>query len=184
MDIMSSSINPAHRQAMLRGSQTIPNWSVLNTAGPATDHSSHLKTAAATSASPSGKSPGKSPKKAIDLEGPERFIGALQPAQARVFKNPMVNVEKGGSDFRTPVGLSSFGHQPLALPHGIGTEPRTRFSTQSRWVSEKYRSPGPVYGGPSSIGKQLVSYKATAGGVGFGTSTRDGCLKTYALYTV
>jgi hypothetical protein len=56
--------------------------------------------------------------------------------------------------------------------------------TNRRFIQDKYRSPGPIYPGQSSIGKQIPSHMATAGGVGFGTSTRAGALKTYATYTV
>jgi len=79
--------------------------------------------------------------------------------------------------------LSLFFLQYHSLPH-TNTQPRAKFPQQRRWINEKYRSPGPVYGGPSSIGKQVLSHTATAGGVGFGTSTRAGALKTYATYTV
>jgi hypothetical protein len=53
-----------------------------------------------------------------------------------------------------------------------------------RYIDEKYRSPGPVYDPVSALGKQVLAHNSSAGGVGFGTSTRAQCLKTYALYTV
>ena len=68
------------------------------------------------------------------------------------------------------------------MPH-MKTAARTYFPKQTRFTSEKYRSPGPVYDSVSSLGKQVVSFKATAGGIGFGTSTRAHALKTYATYT-
>lgn len=37
--------------------------------------------------------------------------GFLQPVSIRAFKNPAVNFEKGGSDFRCPNQLSSMGPQ-------------------------------------------------------------------------
>lgn len=132
--------------------------------------------------------------------------GPLQQQFPRERKEPLVNYEKGGSDFRTPVGISSFLKQASATIYlrkslarlfasahfffapqpssKMLTEPRSKFATQNRWVSEAFRSPGPVYSGPSSIGKQLASRNASAGAVGFGTSTRDGALKTYANFTV
>ena len=52
-----------------------------------------------------------------------------------------------------------------------------------RFMDEKYKSPGPCAPSLSSMGKQVSSHRPSAGSINFGTSSRDGALKLYAIYT-
>ena len=72
-------------------------------------------------ASPGSASAGfrGSPKKTLSSQGlynvpeppPETFYGYLQPVAMRPRKKPAVDFEKGGTDFRCPVQMSSMGPQ-------------------------------------------------------------------------
>lgn len=108
--------------------------------------------------------------------GPQKFTTAKLP------RNPAVDYERGGSDYRCPVVFtSSFGRQVTSLSR---TLPRVKFARGGRFLAEQRRSPGPVYGAPSSLSRQVVSKRASAPAHGFGTSNRDMALKMYAVYTV
>lgn len=112
----------------------------------------------------------------------KRYKGNLQQVLPRVTKRAPVNFERGGSDFRCPHDTSSIGKQPLAWPH-TASSGNYRFATQNRFMQEKHRSPGPRYGMPSSLGKQPASKRTSMPSYGFGTSTRDGALKQYAVWS-
>ena len=58
-----------------------------------------------------------------------------------------------------------------------------KFTVHPRFLAEKHRSPGPKFGSPSSIGKQPASGRPSLPAYGFGTSTRDGALKQYAVWS-
>lgn len=111
------------------------------------------------------------------------FIGHLQPVTSRMPAKPMVNYEKGGSDFRTPHNTSSFGRQVLGLKH-CETSSRTPFPTANRFVSSETVGVGPgALSQQTSMRKQSLSNRRSAESTSFGTSTRDGALKLYAIYT-
>ena len=111
------------------------------------------------------------------------FIGRLQPVTSRVTAKPMVNFEKGGSDFRCPHNTSSIGKQVLSGTHR-NTQPKVVFSTDSRFHSSATIGPGPAFLKPvSSLKHQPLSTKRSAASMNFGTSSRDGALKLYTVYT-
>jgi hypothetical protein len=58
-----------------------------------------------------------------------------------------------------------------------------KFATIERFKDDYYRSPGPKFALPSAIGRQAASQRATLPAYGFGTSTRDGALKQYAVWS-
>lgn len=58
-----------------------------------------------------------------------------------------------------------------------------RFTETNRFDDPMYRSPGPKYSGPSSLGRQMHSKRRSNPSFGFGTSTRDGALKQYAVWS-
>lgn len=111
------------------------------------------------------------------------FLGKLQPVASRVPAVPQVNYEKGGSDFRCPLNTSSFGRQTVSGPHR-NTQPTTKFGSSSRFNSSETLGVGPAaLGQVSSMRKQCVSQRKSAESVTFGTSSRDGAWKLYAIYT-
>ena len=116
---------------------------------------------------------------------PKKFCGLQQPNRSRKPEIPPVNYAKGGDDFRTPhfKQTSSFGRQILSYKHTKKTA-TIRFAEASRFSKSETVGVGPAaMGQPSSLGKQLISSKRAAGGCTFGTSTRDGALKLYAIYS-
>ena len=114
----------------------------------------------------------------------KRYQGQLQQTLPRLGKNPPVKYDKGGSDFRCPhhEHTTSMGRQVLAWPH-TSSSGSMRFTVHPRFVQAPYRSPGPKFGSPSSIGKQPASGRPSLPAYGFGTSTRDGALKQYAVWS-
>ena len=102
---------------------------------------------------------------------PPKFLGKSQPAKARVPGKPMVQYEKGGSDFRV-VNKSS-----------IELKNSTTIGNTQRFGSSETIGPGPFLGQQSSLNKQVNSHRKTAGTSNFGTSTRDSALKMYTVYT-
>lgn len=114
------------------------------------------------------------------------FLGKLQPVQSRVPAVPMVNYEKGGSDFRCPQNTSSIGRQAISGVniHHRSTEPRVKFSSAPRFTPSTTIGVGPAALAPySSVNRQKVSNKRTAGTMNFGTSSRGDAWKTYTIYT-
>jgi hypothetical protein len=70
--------------------------------------------------------------------------------------------------------------QYRAAPNaGFGTS--TRDQHGGTW--RKTDSKGPIYKHEASIGKQVVSYRPSAGNMTFGTSDRNSYGKTYNFYT-
>ncbi|GMH73749.1 hypothetical protein TL16_g06273 [Triparma laevis f. inornata] len=111
-----------------------------------------------------------------------KFTGYLQPSHAKANAKPMVRYDKGGCDFRI-VNPSSLGKQPISGKH-LRTAGRATFAMNKRFIDEKYRSPGPgALGHVSSLGKQVSSKRPSGGSINFGTSSREGALKLYAIYT-
>ncbi len=111
------------------------------------------------------------------------FIGRLQPVASRVPDVPMVNFDKGGSDFRTPHNISSFGRQITSLKHA-NTAGRVPFGNADRFLTSESIGVGPnALEQMSSMRKQNISNRRSAESTSFGTSTRDGALKLYAVYT-
>ncbi|GMH78668.1 hypothetical protein TrVE_jg9150 [Triparma verrucosa] len=109
-----------------------------------------------------------------------KFTGYLQPSFAKANAKPMVRYDKGGCDFRI-VNHSSLGKQFASGKH-LRTAGRATFAMNKRFIDEKFRSPGPTLG-MSSLGKQVSSKRPSAGSINFGTSSREGALKLYAIYT-
>lgn len=111
------------------------------------------------------------------------FLGKLQPVQSRVPAVPPVNYEKGGSDFRCPHNTSSFGRQLISAPH-TATQPVAKFGNAPRFTSSESIGAGPAsLGQLSAMRRQQLSQKRSAESVSFGTSSRDGAWKLYAVYT-
>ena len=77
---------------------------------------------------------------------------------------------------------SCMGRQTLSWPH-TKTGGTSVFTQINRFKLEPYRSPGPKYSGPSSLGKQGSSKRRRLPAYGFGTSTRDGALKQYGVWS-
>ena len=71
------------------------------------------------------------------------FIGRLQPCSSRLPGKPMVNFEKGGSDFRCPTNTSCLGRQVLSGKHQ-NTGPRVNFASAPRFVSSETIGVGPA----------------------------------------
>jgi hypothetical protein len=129
-------------------------------------------------------SPSKSgpPKK----EPPKlKFTGKLQPCVSRVPEIPPVAYDQGGDDFRCPSlrQTSSFGRQFLSGGRGK-CEPRIPFRQSSRFSNSATLGPGPAnLRQTSSLNRQGDSRKVSAASTSFGTSSRDGALRLYAVYT-
>ena len=115
-----------------------------------------------------------------------KFIGRFQPSTTRLPGKPPVDYKKGGDDFRCPknaVTTSSFGRQVLSFKH-TNTAAATRFPSGSRFLKADSVGVGPnAFGQMSSMGRQYLSNRRAHGAVTFGTSTREGALKTYAIFT-
>jgi hypothetical protein len=111
------------------------------------------------------------------------FIGKLQPVASRVPAIPMVNYEKGGSDFRCPLNTSSFGKQSIS-GENKKTAARMKFGSADRFPSSETIGVGPAgVGQLSSMRVQPLSNRRSAESTSFGTSSRDGAWKLYAIYT-
>lgn len=132
-----------------------------------------------TTSFPSSQSLSQAPRKV----GKPAFVGRLQPVCSRVPAVPMVNYEKGGSDFRTPHNTSSFGRQ-ITSTKSCNTAPRVSLGSSSRFLTAETIGIGPnALGQISSMKRQTTSNRRSAESTSFGTSTRDGALKLYAVYT-
>tara|TARA_A100001035_G_scaffold248174_1_gene218148 strand:+ start:56 stop:427 length:372 start_codon:yes stop_codon:yes gene_type:complete len=117
--------------------------------------------------------------------GPVKFCGLQQPMRSRKPEIPPVDYRKGGDDFRCPHfrQTSSFGRQVLSYAH-TKKSASIRFAEARRFGKADTVGVGPAgTGQPSSLGKQALSNRRAAGGCTFGTSTREGALKLYAIYT-
>eukprot|EP01031_Cornospumella_fuschlensis_P035241 gene35242-42691_t len=113
----------------------------------------------------------------------KHFLGKLQPVTSRVPAVPPVNFAKGGSDFRCPLNTSSFGRQTVSGEHR-NTQPVVRFGAAPRFNSSETLGVGPAAVGQiSSMKRQPLSNRPSASSMNFGTSTRDGAWKLYAIYT-
>jgi len=110
-----------------------------------------------------------------------KFTGYLQPSFPKAVPKPAVRYNKGGCDFRTAIAPAC-GKQVISGKH-LRTAGTAVFSQNKRFMPEKYRSPGPRYDPVSSMGKQANSRKVAGGAVKFGTSSREGAMKLYAIYT-
>ena len=114
-----------------------------------------------------------------------KFCCLQQPSRSRKPEIPPVAYAKGGDDFRCPhfKQTTSFGRQILSYKH-TKKSATIRFAEAQRFTKSDTVGIGPAsMAQPSSLGKQLVSSKRAAGGRTFGTSTRDGALKLYAIYS-
>lgn len=114
-----------------------------------------------------------------------RFTGKLQPSTSRAPEIPAVRYEQGGDDFRTPSlrQTSSFGRQILSGVPGK-TEARVPVTSAPRFGKSDSLGPGPcTLRAYTSINRQSDSRRKNAGGCSFGTSSRDGALRLYAVYT-
>lgn len=124
--------------------------------------------------------------KPIERKHPGKaFLGKLQPVQSRVPAIPMVNYEKGGSDFRCPLNTSAMGRQAIS---GIGnhrsTEPRVKFASGPRFTPSETIGVGPAAVGQySSLRRQTMSNRRSAGSMSFGTSSRADAWKMYSIVT-
>jgi len=110
-----------------------------------------------------------------------KFTGYLQPSFPKSVPKPAVLYNKGGCDFRTAI-QPAVGKQPISGKH-LTSAGRPVFAQNKRFMEAKFRSPGPAYDPISSMGKPVNSQKFAAGGCKFGTSSRDGAMKLYAIYT-
>ena len=111
------------------------------------------------------------------------FLGKLQPVSSRCPAKPDVNFALGGSDFRTPSNTSCFGRQILGFNH-TSTAPNAAFTIEPRFPNSETIGPGPVtLKQQSSLKRQNLSTRRSAESTNFGTSTRDGALKMYTVYT-
>ncbi len=102
---------------------------------------------------------------------------------SRLPAKPMVDYAKGGSDFRCPQSTSCFGKQVLSGKHRA-SQGRVTFAVAPRFGASDTVGPGPAaLGQESSMSRQVQSKRQSAGSMNFGTSTRAGALKLYAIYT-
>lgn len=119
----------------------------------------------------------------LPTKKPLAFTGRLQPVRSRLPAKPMVDYDKGGSDFRCPLNVTSFGKQVLTGTH-LTSETGVRFGGSARFRSSKTIGIGPAgLGQVSSMKKQAVSNRRSAESCNFGTSDRDGAWKLYTIYT-
>ena len=110
------------------------------------------------------------------------FLGKLQQTRSRVTAKPMVDYSKGGDDFRCFTS-SCMGRQTVGLNHTRSAS-TVSLGTAARFTPSHTVGPGPAaMASASSIGRQTLSRRSTAGTMSFGTSTRNGALKLYATYT-
>jgi hypothetical protein len=122
--------------------------------------------------------PGGIPKK----KPVKTFLGKLQPVSSRCPAKPDVNFALGGSDFRT-FDQSCLGKQLVGFKH-TSTAARPIFSMNSRFAKSETIGPGPItLKQISSLKRQTLSTRRSAESSNFGTGTRDGALKLYAVYT-
>ena len=109
-----------------------------------------------------------------------RFVGRLQRTNIRKQGKPPVDFAKGGSDFRTPHNTTvCIGRQVL-----YESAPSTRMNRSDRFFKSDTVGIGPAGTGQlSSMRRQVLSQRRSAGSMNFGTSIRDDELKQYSLYT-
>jgi hypothetical protein len=111
------------------------------------------------------------------------YLGKLQKTTSRLPANPPVNYAKGGSDFRCPQNTSALGKQVLSAEH-LKTAGTIRFPKAPRFTPSDTIGVGPAATGQfSSLKRQQLSSRNSAGSVSFGTSSRDDAWKLYAIYT-
>lgn len=110
----------------------------------------------------------------------KKYFGPLQHAVTRPSGKPPVIYEKGGCDFRT-MDVSCLGAQRVSWPH-MRSGGNATFARFDRFKLDPSRSPGPKYWLPGAMGENPT--KASKPSVGFGTSTRDGALKQYGVWSV
>jgi len=115
-------------------------------------------------------------------ESPKAFTGNQQQSYSRAPAIPPVAYHLGGSDFRCPSlkQTSSFGKQSIGH-FRRGAE--VKFAQEKRFGQNMRTTAGPNCKQISSMGNQVVSQKRTAGTSTFGTSTRAGALRLYAIYS-
>jgi len=113
---------------------------------------------------------------------PKSFVGSQQQSYSRAPAIPPVVYHLGGSDFRCPSlkQTSSFGKQSTGH-FRRGTE--VTFAQEKRFGLNMHPTAGPNLKQMSSMGHQVVSQKRSAGTSTFGTSTRAGALRLYAIYS-
>ena len=109
-----------------------------------------------------------------------RFCGPYQPSVTRLPAAPKCDYANGGDDFRCSIS-PALGKQVTSHRKTAGYVP---ISTAARFGKSNSVGPGPIALAPySSLNKQFNSNKRSAGSIHLGTSTRDSCLKLYAIYT-
>ena len=116
---------------------------------------------------------------------PVKFCGLQQPMRSRKPEIPPVQYDHGGDDFRCPhfKQTTSFGRQVLSYKH-TKKSASIRFAEAKRFAKADTAGIGPAgMGQMSSLGRQAISNRRAVGACTFGTSTRDGALKLYAIYT-
>jgi hypothetical protein len=121
----------------------------------------------------------------MSTKEPVKFCGMSQPSRSRKPEIPPVSYHRGGDDFRCPHfnQTTSFGRQILSYKH-TKKSASIRFAEAKRFLKSDSVGPGPANTSQvSSLGRQLVSSKRAAGGCTFGTSTREGALRLYAIYS-
>ncbi len=115
--------------------------------------------------------------------GGKPFLGKLQPVTSRLPAKPPVDYAKGGSDFRCPHNTSALGKQVLSGEH-LNSAGTIKFPKAPRFDSSNTIGIGPAgMGQTSSLKRQPLSHKPSAGTMNFGTSSRDDAWKLYAVYT-
>ena len=108
-----------------------------------------------------------------------KFVGRLQRTNKRKPGKPPVDFAKGGSDFRTPHNTSTIGRQVV-----YESASSIRFGDGSRFDKSDTIGIGPAgLGQVSSMRKQVISKRQSAGSMTFGTSIREDEMKQYSLYT-
>ncbi len=114
--------------------------------------------------------------------GHKAFVGTQQASFSRAPAIPPVNYQAGGDDFRCPSlkQTSSFGRQAAGK---VRRGPDVPFTQSARFGNKPRMQAGPNLRQLSSMGAQIVSTKRSAGNTTFGTSTRAGALKLYAIYS-
>lgn len=112
----------------------------------------------------------------------KKFLGKLQPVTSRLPAVPPVDYAHGGSDFRC-ANQSSLGKQTASGPH-LKAEPRVKFPSAPRFTPSETVGVGPAAVAQlSSMKRQALSNRRSAGSMSFGTSSRADAWKTYTVYT-
>jgi hypothetical protein len=116
------------------------------------------------------------------MGGTKPFVGTQKACFSRAPAIPPVQYDHGGDDFRCPQlnKTSSFGRQPAGK---VRRGPDVPFTQAPRFGNKPRMQAGPNLRQISAMGAQIVSTKRSAGNTTFGTSTRAGALKLYAIYS-